>query len=255
MTPRAILLPGSVLPAEPAYSSLIGALGSDADVVAKDLEVYATEEVPSGYDLDLEVAGVEHEAAARGWEQFHLVGYSGGGAAALAVVARHPERLSSLALLEPAWAGRWDLSPAEQSVWREFDQLEKLPPDEFLSAFMSLNVMPGVKLPQQPSGEALRGWRSVPAGSGRYEDIPDLRSRSRCAGKLRSARLLRARRTSNSDQYREIATRLSGVFPDFQLEVFEERHHFDPPHRIEPERLADSLRALWNRADGREPPP
>ena len=127
MTPRAILLPGSVLPAEPAYSSLIRALGSDADVVAKDLEVYATEEVPSGYDLDLEVAGVEHEAAARGWEQFHLVGYSGGGAAALAVVARHPERLSSLALLEPAWAGGWDLSPAEQSVWREFDQLEKLP--------------------------------------------------------------------------------------------------------------------------------
>ena len=99
MTPRAILLPGSVLPAEPAYSSLIGALGSDADVVAKDLEVYATEEVPSGYDLDLEVAGVEHEAAARGWEQFHLVGYSGGGAAALA------RRSPSGAIVEPRALG------------------------------------------------------------------------------------------------------------------------------------------------------
>jgi hypothetical protein len=54
---------------------------------------------------------------------------------------------------------------------------------------------------------------------------------------------------SNPDQFGAIATRLNRVFPDFELEVFEERHHFDPPHRIEPERLADSLKALWRRAD------
>ena len=45
----------------------------------------------------------------------------------------------------------------------------------------------------------------------------------------------------------EIATRLARVFPDFQLEVFEDRHHFDPPHRVEPDRLAGSLRAHWAR--------
>jgi hypothetical protein len=39
------------------------------------------------------------------------------------------------------------------------------------------------------------------------------------------------------------------VFPNFTLEVFEERHHFDPPHRAEPERLAASLRELWARAE------
>jgi hypothetical protein len=54
---------------------------------------------------------------------------------------------------------------------------------------------------------------------------------------------------SNPDQYEAIAARLGGVFTDFELEIFEERHHFDPPHRIEPERLADSLTALWRRAD------
>ena len=54
---------------------------------------------------------------------------------------------------------------------------------------------------------------------------------------------------SNPDQYGEIATRLGRVFPDFELEVFEERHHFDPPHRIEPDRLAASLVALWSRAE------
>jgi len=54
---------------------------------------------------------------------------------------------------------------------------------------------------------------------------------------------------SNPDQYGEIANRLGTVFRDFELEVFEERHHFDPPHRIEPERLASSLKMLWRRAD------
>jgi hypothetical protein len=54
---------------------------------------------------------------------------------------------------------------------------------------------------------------------------------------------------SNPDQYGELAKRLGAVFRDYELEIFEERHHFDPPHRIEPERLANSLRALWRRAE------
>lgn len=44
---------------------------------------------------------------------------------------------------------------------------------------------------------------------------------------------------SNADQYGEIAKRLARAFSDFELEVFEERHHFDPPHKAEPKRLAD----------------
>jgi hypothetical protein len=58
---------------------------------------------------------------------------------------------------------------------------------------------------------------------------------------------------SNPDQFGEIAARLNGVFPDFRLEVFAELHHFNPPHRIAPERLADSLRALWRRAEAAWP--
>jgi pimeloyl-ACP methyl ester carboxylesterase len=90
-----------VLPAELAYGALITALGSDADAVAKDLEVYATAQPPDDYSLDLEVDGLLREADARRWERLHLVGYSGGGAAALAFTARHSDRLFSLALLEP----------------------------------------------------------------------------------------------------------------------------------------------------------
>ena len=79
--PRVILLPGSVLPAESAYRDLVTALGPEVDAVAKDLELYATPEPPEVYDLEPEVAGVLREADDRGWERFHLVGYSGGGAA------------------------------------------------------------------------------------------------------------------------------------------------------------------------------
>ncbi len=47
-----------------------------------------------------------------------------------------------------------------------------------------------------------------------------------------------------------MAERLAGVFSDFRLEVFAARHHFDPPHRVEPERVA-ALRALWDSARAR----
>ena len=98
---RAILLPGAVLPAQEAYGALIEALGPDVQAVAKDLEIYADSEPPPGWSLDTEIDGVLRDADALGWETFHLAGYSGGGAAALAFAAKHPERLLSLALLEP----------------------------------------------------------------------------------------------------------------------------------------------------------
>jgi hypothetical protein len=53
---------------------------------------------------------------------------------------------------------------------------------------------------------------------------------------------------SHPDYFAEIAARLAGIFSDFTLDVYTERHHFDPPHRLETERYARSLRALWDRA-------
>ncbi|WP_131682202.1 hypothetical protein [Pseudarthrobacter sp. YALA5] len=55
---------------------------------------------------------------------------------------------------------------------------------------------------------------------------------------------------SNPDDYGEVAERPAAVFPDYRLEVFSERHHFDAPHRIEPERPAGLLRGHWERAEG-----
>jgi pimeloyl-ACP methyl ester carboxylesterase len=249
-----ILLPGAVLPADLAYGALSDALGDEVEAVAKDLEVYAGDAPPEDYSLDTEVAGVLREADARGWERFHLVGYSGGGAAALATAARHPDRLLSLALLEPAWAGNWDFSEAERAMRRKFGKLDALTPDEFMAAFVRLQLRPGVAPPAPPPGPPPPWMAKRPAGIrafmltfGTYElDRESLHRFDRpvyyALGGL-----------SNPDQYGEIAERLSRVFHDFTLEVFEERHHFDPPHRIEPERLARSLRSLWERAEAALP--
>jgi hypothetical protein len=53
----------------------------------------------------------------------------------------------------------------------------------------------------------------------------------------------------NPDLYARMAERLAGVFSDFTLDVFEDRHHFDPPHRVEAARLAAALRGFWTRAE------
>ena len=253
---RVILLPGSVLPGDLAYGSLVAALGSTTDAVLKELEVYATPEAPPDYTLDLEIGGVLRDADARGWERFHLAGYSGGGAAALALAARHPERLASLALLEPAWAGRWDLSPAEQALWREYDRLDALPSDEFMRTFMRLGVRPKVELPPPPPGDPPPWMAKRPGGIRAFMEAFKTYELDRDAlARFDRPVYFALGGLSNPDQYGAIATRLSRVFQDFELEVFEERHHFDPPHRIEPERLADSLRALWRRADRVDPAP
>ena len=75
-----VLLPGGVLPAEPAYASLLAVLDERADAAAKDLEVYAAEAPSANYSLEIEIEGILREAEAHGFDRFHLVGYSGGGA-------------------------------------------------------------------------------------------------------------------------------------------------------------------------------
>jgi pimeloyl-ACP methyl ester carboxylesterase len=240
------MLPGAVLPADLAYGALLDALGDGVEAVAKDLEIYAGAEPPRDYTLDVEIQGILRAAEAAGFDRFHLVGYSGGGAASLAFAARHPERLCSLALLEPAWAGNEGLDPAEQAVWREFDRIVALPPEEMMPAFVRNNLAPGVEPPAPPPGPPPPWMAKRPAGLKAFTrafktgelDLDALR-------RLHAPVYFALGGLSNPDQYGKVADRLARVFPNFTLEVFEERHHFDPPHRADPERLASSLRGLW----------
>ena len=251
---EAILLPGGVMPADLAYGSLLEQLGGDVNAIAKDLELYGVPAPPVGYTLDHEIAGVLRVAQDAGFDRFHLVGYSGGGASSIAFAAKHPERLLSLAVIEPAWMGNDDMSPEEQGVWRELDRIATLPPAEMMPAFVAAQVAPGVAPPAPPPGPPPPWMATRPAGLRAF--MQAVRSSTLDLVALRAFNqpvyfALGGR--SNPSYFARMAERARAIFPDFTLEVFDERHHFDPPHRTEPERTARALRAHWAR--GQSPAP
>jgi pimeloyl-ACP methyl ester carboxylesterase len=248
---RAILLPGIVLPAQFAYPALIEALGDGVEASAKELEVYSGEHPPRNYGLETEIEGILRQAEAAGFERFHLVGYSGGGAISAAFAARYPDRLLSLSLLEPAWIGNEGRSERELRVQAEFDRTWELPEDELMSRFVELQLAPGVGPPPPPPGPtppwmAKRpgGIKALTAAFARYTlDLAAL-------GEFPRPVYYALGGLSNPDYYGAMAERLGGLFADFTLDVYPERHHFDPPHRAEPERLAGALLANWERGVG-----
>jgi pimeloyl-ACP methyl ester carboxylesterase len=249
-----VMLPGGVLPAEIAYKDLIQQLGPQTDVVAKELEMYSTPRPRTDYGLNLEVAGILRAADEANFERFHLLGYSAGGASSLAFAAAHPERLLSLALSEPAWDGAQGLSEAEHAVWQEFGRIMELPEEQRLPAFIRNQLRPGITPPPPLPGPPPPWMSSRPMALATFVrvfrtsqlDRDGLRSFDRpvyfALGGL-----------SNPDYYDRMSKRLARVFPDFTVDVYPERHHFDPPHRIEPERFAAALKRLWTRAESSQP--
>jgi pimeloyl-ACP methyl ester carboxylesterase len=245
---QAILLPGIVLPAQLAYPALVEALGEGVDARAKELEVYADDEPPPDYGLETELAGVLREAEGARFERFHLVGYSGGGAISAAFAARYPDRLLSLSLLEPAWVGNEDRSEPELRMQREFDRTFQLPQGELMRRFVELQLAPGVEPPPPPPGPTPPWMAKRPAGinalTAAFADYSlDLEALATFRWPVYYA--LGGR--SNPDYYGTMARRLGEIFADYRLDTFAERHHFDPPHRAEPERLAARLLELWER--------
>jgi pimeloyl-ACP methyl ester carboxylesterase len=249
---RVVFLPGGVLPVDPAYAGLLGVLGDDVNARLKDLEVYATPVPPPGYSLATEVDGIVRLADEAGFGRFHLVGYSGGGAACLSFAADHPDRLVSLALMEPAFAGWQNMTPEERAAMEAFRPLLEMDGPAMLARFQALQLAPGVAPAPPPPGPPPDWMAKRPAG---------LRAvlAAFLAGDLELDRLRTFDQPvwfayggrSNPDYYARMGSRLARVFPDFTVELFPDRHHFDPPHRIAPTRVAASLHALWHRAEDR----
>lgn len=244
-----ILLPGGVMPAEFAYAELVAELGPDVDARPKELEVYATEQPSENYGLETEVEGILRHAEACGFDKFHLVGYSGGGASSLAFTSRHPDRLLSLCLNEPAWGGNAGLSENEQDRWKVFAEVARLPDDKMMPAFVAAQLRGGVDLPPPPDGPPPPWMAKRPAGIKALTrafkafdlDIEALRGFDRPV-------LFTLGSLSHPNYYEEIATRLEGIFPKFRVEVYKGRHHFDPPHRVEVPRFAAMLKEFWSTA-------
>jgi pimeloyl-ACP methyl ester carboxylesterase len=241
-----MFLPGIVMPAALRYAPLIKKLGDSTRVLTKELEVYAAATPPAAYTIESEVDSIARAADAAGFDRFHLYGHSAGGACALAYVATHPDRILSLALDEPAS----DFSPEDRSALREdLDGVSGLNAGEKISAFLRLQLAPGVDPPPSPTGSPPAWMANRPAGIDafvgallRYRLPPErLRAFDRPVyyshGSLSHPRWVAMR------------DRLAGIFPDFTPDLYEGIHHLETSHQREPARVASALRRLWSRAE------
>lgn len=243
-----ILLPGGVLPAALAYRALIEALGNNARCIAKDLEIYAGDEPPADYSLDLEVDGVLRVAAEAGFNRFHLVGYSAGGQVALAAAARHPHRVAGLGLLEFGPLRALEPRPDEaDALWQEMERLMALPPAERGRASASIMLKPGTPPPPPPSGPPPPWMAKRPAAFPHFMRTwfypLDLDALSRYRGHVYVAL-----GSLSHPAFEREARRLTELCPQTELESYEGLHHLNPPHLADPSRLSASLSQAWSKA-------
>jgi pimeloyl-ACP methyl ester carboxylesterase len=241
-----IFLPGIIAPAALRYAPLLEHLDG-INSIPKDLEVYARDEPPPSYSIETEIAGIAETAERAGSERFHLYGHSGGGACALAFAAKHPERVLSLAIDEPAT----DFGDEDRSdpYSEEIAAAEALPGPEALAGFLRLQLAPGVEPPPRPEGPPPPWMTKRPAGiraftrAIRQHRVEPSRYQAFPAPVLYTYGSLSHRR------WTIMRDRLASRFRDFSSERFEGLHHLNASHQAEPERTATLLRALWARAE------
>lgn len=246
--PHVIFVPGGIMPSELAYGPLLKVIGGEIQPIAKELEVYATDVPPPNFGLDVEVEGIRRTADASGAKHFHLIGYSAGGASSLAFTSKYPERVKSLALIEPAWVGI--LTPDDANDWVELERVIALPPEERMRAFGRWQMRPGMEPPALPlpPGPPPAWMAKRPAGLGAF--VRAFNSYKIDTNLYRQFKqpVYYALGSLSTRYYERGAKTLSSLFPDMQVEEYEGRSHLDPPHRTEAERFAKALRAMWARA-------
>ena len=249
--PAVLFLPGIVTPVDRSYAPLLALIGDQIQPILKDLEVYEHAAPPLDYGLELEVEGIRRVADAAGLRRFHLVGFSGGGAASLAFTAQYPERLLSLALIEPAWIG--SVNPEDEEYWAGLGRLMTLPPEERMQSFIRWHMRPGVEPPvmQMPPGPPPAWMAKRPAGMEAMARAFNTYTLDQQRFRLMSQPVYYGLGGLSTRFFEHGARTLAGLFPNMQIEEYANRSHFDPPQRSEPERFAQALHALWARSRAR----
>ncbi len=240
-----VFLPGGVTPVGQSYGPVLKVLGDEIEPLLKDLEVYEGDEPPAGYSIPMEVDALERVVDGAGLDTFHLVGYSGGGAVSLSFAARHPDRLRSLAIFEPANVpGLWD--PAEH---QELAAMEAMPPEQMMVEFTRRQLRPGVEPPAQLAGPPPPWMAKRPAGLRAMmrafeEDDTDREALRQCTFPVYLGYGL-----LTSDMMVRRIVLLADVLPDIWIQAYPGLHHFAPPQRSQPETYAAALGELWARAE------
>lgn len=199
------------------------------------------------FSIEDEVEGIARAADAAGFDRFHLYGYSGGGASALAYVATYPGRVLSLAMDEPGT----DFSPEHRAAMRDMMQrLSHLPRADRQHEVLQHVLAPGVTVPPPPPGPPPAWIANRPAGTEaltnaiiHFQLDPD---------RLRAFEqpvYFSYDSLSNPVEFEAMRDRLAAIFPNFTPERYEGASHVNTSHQLEPARVAAALLELWQRAE------
>lgn len=235
------------MPAALRYAPLRQELGRDERIVVKDLEIYSGSTVPpKGYSLATELDGIDRTIDGLGEGSVHLYGHSGGGACALAYIARSPERVLSLAVDEPAT----DFSP-EDLADVEAIAVATGPGEEAVSVadFIPTLFRTGMTPPPPPAGPPPDWMANRPAGIGGFRRALLEAEVDREAFRQFAGPVYYSFGTLSHERWETMAERLAGSFGDFTAEAYEGLFHMNTSHVAEPERVAARLRDLWARAE------
>ncbi len=245
MTPT-IFLGGVLMPARFRFGPLVAALGSSPELEVKELDVYATDQVPDDYSLATEVDSLDRWAVERGHDRFHLYGYSIGGSIALAYVAAYPDKVLSLAVDEPAT----DFSDADRRLLsaQGVDGLADLPPEQRMRVFVGSLLRPGVEVAPPPAIPATPEMARRPAGLAAVSHEVESYHVDRARLRAFDRPVYMSHGGLSNERWEAMSARLAGLFPDCTVERYECRHHLDTSHHAEPERVAAALSQLWSRS-------
>ena len=225
-----VLAVGAVAPAAMTYARLARLVETETPMLLRD-PVCFVGPLPPGYTLEAELAALE--AASRG--PVNLVGYSVGGSVALAFASRHPERVRTLTLIEPAWIGPpW--SDDEAAFSAGLDAVMRLPAAERGPAL--LRAVDPYVAPEPPAWLGDRPSRFSALWQALREAAP---------GPDYEGRLYLPVAGRSHPRFLAAARRLAGRNPCAKLELYSDCSHLDPPQTRAPEQLAQALREFWRR--------
>jgi pimeloyl-ACP methyl ester carboxylesterase len=248
MKPQVVCIPGSVAPAAQRYRPLVEIAAEAAEFHLKDLEVYRGDAPPADYSIGEEVEAVERFADSLHLDRFHLVAYSAGGCISLAFAGKHPGRLLSLALFEPARIPG-PLSKEESDFFAVLERkLAGLSGPDFMSVFVREQVKPGVEV-VPPSGPASPEMRKRPAGIAALIAAFDAHPFDReSLTRLRFPVYYAYGDQSHEEQALKAGI-LARLVPDIHVHRYAGVHHFVPPEQIYTTEHVDALVGLWRSAE------
>lgn len=253
-----ILLGDALRPAEDSFRPLRRLLGGQVRLLVKDLEC-VQHEPGADYRLATEVDALLATADEYGWQRFQLVASGEGASVALLAALQHPQRVLSLGLDEPVWAGNREPSGEEQAFWQRVIDAVRLEDTPAVARYCAIQLRkqahpaqdeadlqpePDTTPPDVPlwferrRAEALRAlWRAFAAEDIDYAAL--MRLETECYVSVGG---------DDDPAYEALAHRLHGIVRDEHVEVYEGRWRLDPPHDAEEERFALALAQLWRKS-------